>query len=238
MAKDFPASTFIGTDLVESVLPTEGIPPNCSFVQANTVAGLPFPDDTFDYVFQRLVVLSYSEADWVKGVAELIRVTKPGGYVELFEADGKIRRAPESYKKYENACKYELRFCVFTKPGLTSLFTSYPLLPPGFTYTRSKGIDLTIASDLEGLLHRAGLISVVSDFVSVPIGWHDREGEMMKHIMARLRNTTKQHVAPLMEMTEDEFDQWMPVLSKALEESRSWINLYYAYGKVGQVTDC
>ncbi|RUS15493.1 S-adenosyl-L-methionine-dependent methyltransferase [Endogone sp. FLAS-F59071] len=110
MAQDFPASTFIGTDLVESVLPTEGIPPNCSFVQADTLTGLPFPDGTFDYVFQRLVVLSYTEADWVKGVAELIRVTKPGGYVELFEADSMIQRAPESYQKYENACKYKLRF--------------------------------------------------------------------------------------------------------------------------------
>lgn len=27
--------------------------PNCSSIQANTLKGLPFPDNTFDYVFQR-----------------------------------------------------------------------------------------------------------------------------------------------------------------------------------------
>lgn len=116
MARDFPASTFVGTDLAEyagklEVIEYRGredVPPNCSFLVANTLEGLPFPDDTFDYVFQRLVVLAYKPIEWGRVVTELVRITKPGGWVELIESDGLIERPPPSYVKYEHACEWNV----------------------------------------------------------------------------------------------------------------------------------
>lgn len=53
MARDFPNSTFIGVD-VSNVFPSpDKIPSNASFVEGNVLHGLPFADDTFDYVYQR-----------------------------------------------------------------------------------------------------------------------------------------------------------------------------------------
>ena len=52
MARDYPRSHFIGAH-VSRVSPSSSGLPNCSFVQADIVKGLPFPDNTFDYVYQR-----------------------------------------------------------------------------------------------------------------------------------------------------------------------------------------
>jgi SAM-dependent methyltransferase len=55
-------------------------------VRGNVLQGLPFPDDTFDFVHQRLLVSGIPVAEWPRAVAELVRVTRPGGWVELAEA--------------------------------------------------------------------------------------------------------------------------------------------------------
>lgn len=55
MARDYPASTFVGCDIAD-VIPTTDIPDNCTFVKANILEGLPFTDGTFDYCFQRFMV--------------------------------------------------------------------------------------------------------------------------------------------------------------------------------------
>ncbi|RUP46420.1 hypothetical protein BC936DRAFT_146984 [Jimgerdemannia flammicorona] len=99
MANDFPNSHFVGVDVTD-VFPKDGLKRNCTFVKANTLEGLPFEDDTFDYVFQ---VLTFTTADWPKAISELVRVTKPGGWVELVETDCKLERIPLYYHKFGNA---------------------------------------------------------------------------------------------------------------------------------------
>ncbi|RUS17199.1 S-adenosyl-L-methionine-dependent methyltransferase [Endogone sp. FLAS-F59071] len=202
MARDFPASTFVGIDMVIPE-PPNGIPPNCSFVKASALTKLPFPDKSFDYVYQRFVVMLYKQSDWPKAVSEIVRVTKPGGWVELFDTDMLMERPPKSYIKYENAW---------------------------ISSTRAKGIDVGAVRNLEGLLNGGGLKEIESDFVSCPVGWYDRVGELTGRNMELIRLATKQ-LAPIMKMREEEYEQWAVAVSKELEENRSWVNGYYAYGK-------
>ncbi|MGC0422969.1 methyltransferase domain-containing protein [Embleya sp. AB8] len=49
---------------------------------------LPFEDDTFDVVYTRLMLQYVAERD--RAVAEMARVTKPGGAVVLFDLDGQL----------------------------------------------------------------------------------------------------------------------------------------------------
>lgn len=107
MARDFPESTFVGTDIATIFLDAKDVPDNCTFVQADTLAGLPYPDNSFDYTFMRLHVLQFTPEDWKKAVAELVRVTKPGGIVELVETDAVIHRAPALWQKFHEACEYK-----------------------------------------------------------------------------------------------------------------------------------
>ncbi|KAF9924297.1 hypothetical protein FBU30_005692 [Linnemannia zychae] len=88
MANEFPDAIVTGIDM-SPVFPTTIIPENCRFLQHNIVLNpLPFPDNSFDYVHQRLLVAGLKSQDWIKVLQELERVTKPGGWIELVEADG------------------------------------------------------------------------------------------------------------------------------------------------------
>ena len=81
MATDYPHVEITGIDM--SPIQPKIKPDNFTFVQANLLDGLPFEDDTFDYVFQRILVSSIPRDKWPSVVKELIRVLKPGGYLEV-----------------------------------------------------------------------------------------------------------------------------------------------------------
>src|SRR5260221_228083 len=79
---DFPEARVVGVDLVPS---KPGRPARYRFVKGNLLGGLPFADDQFDFVHQRLLVAGIPLTAWPAVVSELARVTRPGGWVELVE---------------------------------------------------------------------------------------------------------------------------------------------------------
>lgn len=83
MAREYPNSNFVGADLLDVFkVSAEIAPPNVQFQIANTLE-LPFEDNSFDYVFQRLQTACFRVNEWPIAIKELVRVTKPGGWVEL-----------------------------------------------------------------------------------------------------------------------------------------------------------
>jgi len=60
------------------------IPQNVSFSQVDVVKGLPFDDNTFDFIHLRFLVQYLTEKQWCENVIkELLRVTKVGGWIEI-----------------------------------------------------------------------------------------------------------------------------------------------------------
>ncbi|RUS19282.1 hypothetical protein BC937DRAFT_87727 [Endogone sp. FLAS-F59071] len=56
MARDYPNSTFIGTDTDTDAFPKHvERPPNCRFIKADTLGGLAFADGEFGFVHQRSI---------------------------------------------------------------------------------------------------------------------------------------------------------------------------------------
>jgi ubiquinone/menaquinone biosynthesis C-methylase UbiE len=91
IAEQFPLASVIALDLVDpaeigsrSHLP-ERFPSNYAFVQGDILRGLPFAEQSFDFVHQRLLYAAIPQARWQWVVYELSRVTRPGGWVELVE---------------------------------------------------------------------------------------------------------------------------------------------------------
>jgi len=86
LATKFPNSTFMGTDITNVFVSlADKSPPNLTFLEADTRLGLPFDDNTFDYVFQRFQAGCFSTKEWPVVLRELLRVAKPGGYIELLD---------------------------------------------------------------------------------------------------------------------------------------------------------
>ena len=105
MALDYPVSVFVGIDIAP--LFPETYPPNMAFLKCDILDGLPFPDNTFDFVRQAFVIICMDWQLWKeKVVKELIRVTKPGGYIEIMDTDRAFINLGIISGKIDDCCKY------------------------------------------------------------------------------------------------------------------------------------
>ncbi|CAG8464042.1 1569_t:CDS:2 [Scutellospora calospora] len=87
MSEMYEQSTFTGVDFV-SAFSKEMEPENVKFIQANILDGLPFLDDTFDFVHMGLLVTAFTATEFnEKVIPEIVRVTKQGGWIEFMESD-------------------------------------------------------------------------------------------------------------------------------------------------------
>lgn len=84
MAIEYPEYHFTGIDMAD-MFPTTIRPDNIKFQRQNILLGLPYPDNTFDFVNMRLMLSAFRVTEWPTVIGEIHRVLKQGGVVELME---------------------------------------------------------------------------------------------------------------------------------------------------------
>ncbi len=145
MASIFPDANVVGFDLNPPPAETNGSattrPDNVTFVQANMLEGLPLPDNCFDFVHQRLVIVALPTNQWVRQAQEMLRVTRPGGWIEIVEGD-----------------------LLPGGPGLTTLNDL------GEQMSQRRGMSFTNASRGAEYLQQAGARNVQRKVVHLPVG--------------------------------------------------------------------
>lgn len=100
MINDYPNCTYHGCDIVNAT--SKVLNANqFTFSYGNVVKGLPYADNTFDFVHMRLLILALRKEEWPIAIKEVIRVTKPGGMLQLTEAHLKV-----SFVLYRSFCIY------------------------------------------------------------------------------------------------------------------------------------
>lgn len=148
----FPDAMVIGLDLVAG---KPNRPSRYRWVKANLLQGLPFVHDQFDFVHQRLLVTGVPVASWPSVVAEFVRVTRPGGWVELVEPPLALEQAGPATER------------------LLALTTGI---------SASLGLDTTrvVFDSLDDYLRQAGLVGVERRQLSMPIGrWGGQIGSLL-----------------------------------------------------------
>ena len=156
MAQAFPAARVTGIDIVPpaaegNASSAPGHPANYQFVAANVLEGLPFEAGAFDFVHQRLLYGAIPLANWQGVVHELVRVTRPGGWVELVEGG-----LPQGQG-----------------PGMNTL------VQYGVALGQKRGIDVRVGSRVDQFLRAASLLNVQMYPVVFPVGPRgDRIGTM------------------------------------------------------------
>jgi SAM-dependent methyltransferase len=104
LAKKYPKSKFIGIDKRPYFI-TTNLPDNLEFHVVDLLDGMPFANDSFDFVHQRFLCSYLSTRQWEESVInELLRVTKPLGYLELMETDLTSYSQGPVTKKLCDAC--------------------------------------------------------------------------------------------------------------------------------------
>ncbi|CAO3694491.1 unnamed protein product [Rhizopus stolonifer] len=89
MISDYPNCQYYGCDMVDTTNKNVKLD-QFEFSIGNIVKGLPYPDDFFDCAHMRLFVFALREDEWPAVIKELLRVTKPGGVVQITEVDLKM----------------------------------------------------------------------------------------------------------------------------------------------------
>jgi SAM-dependent methyltransferase len=152
LCSEFPKALAVGLDLVPS---KPEHPENYRFVKSNLLDGLPFPDDRFEFVHQRLLGSGVPLKSWDTVVEDLVRVARPGGWIELVEGRWEIEPAGPATKRL-----FEL----------------------GRRVGQSLGLDMTgiVFGSFDERLQGAGMINIERWGVDVPIGeWGGRLGSLM-----------------------------------------------------------
>ncbi|KAI8801405.1 S-adenosyl-L-methionine-dependent methyltransferase [Cladochytrium replicatum] len=96
MYRDFPTGEYHGVDITTTAWSDVflRLGAQISLIRANVLERLPYPDNTFDYVHQQALIAGIPSNMWPQVISELVRVLKPGGYLDLSEADPLPLMAP------------------------------------------------------------------------------------------------------------------------------------------------
>jgi SAM-dependent methyltransferase len=204
MARTFPNAQVIGLDMEEPVNPIEG-PDNYIFLQGNLFAGLPFPDHTFEYVHQRFLVLALPAKQWPFIISELVRVTRPGGYVELVEGGGNF---------------------LHSGPTTTQLKQWWDVA------SRMNGIDVSLMAQLPLLLRNGGLHAIRYQTYRVPVGEAGgRVGKMLQQDILASLPGLKSFICKNASVSPEHFDRLVTALPGEWKTMKTCYDYSLAYGQ-------
>jgi SAM-dependent methyltransferase len=173
----FPHARVVGFDIKTPLLLRP--PPNYCFVPGSLLQPLPFADDSFDYVHQRLMWSSIPARYWRSVLAELVRVTVPGGYLELGEIAAWLANMGPGTAQLSNWIIETEQRC---------------------------GIDQSLMLGLPGVLDRVGAKTFFQEVLWLPIGKaYGHRGRLMEHsanaFFASFAPTAQEHLA----LSRDEY---------------------------------
>ncbi len=204
MARTFPNTQVIGLDMEEPGNLVEG-PDNYTFLQVNLFAGLPFADHSFDYVHQRFLVLALPAKQWPFVLSELVRVTRPGGYIELVEGGGNFLQSG---------------------PATTQLKQWWDVA------SKVNGIDVSLMAQLPLLLQNAGLHSIRHKTYRVLIGeTGGRVGKMLQQDILASLPGIKSFICKNASVLPEHFDRLVTALSDEWKNFKTCYEYYLAYGQ-------
>lgn len=206
MATHFPGARVVGLDLVEPPAQStaEPWPANFAFVRGNVLEGLPFPDADFDLVHQRLLVAALPAARWQGVVSEVVRVTRPGGWVELVEGDLWESDAP-----------------------------AFTLLKQWmYELVARRGIDGSGGTRVDLYLREAGLTNVYSQKLRLPMGRQaGRLGAMMEADLFSLAEAVRSVTIAQGITSEQGYSETIEAAKKETASGACVGVFYLAYGQ-------
>ncbi|RUP47552.1 S-adenosyl-L-methionine-dependent methyltransferase [Jimgerdemannia flammicorona] len=205
MARKYPRSQFTGTDIISVFRDAaERAPANLRFELADTHAGLPFPDGCFDYVFQRLQVACFRKHEWTRIWDELVRVTKPGGYIELVDVDVSIGGGGPALAEFAGKIRSLLRM---------------------------RNIEPEIVATFGRELEARGLVDVVQDHKTMLVGWGQNEIALAaaENLLAVFKSMKPQTTMAL-GLGDTEYDTMVDKAMAEISENMGLWKIQFTYG--------
>jgi ubiquinone/menaquinone biosynthesis C-methylase UbiE len=212
LAVQYPNANVVGTDIVPTEEFTLGygvdaVPDNYLFVKGNVLERLPFEANSFDFVHQRLLITAIPIDKWSHVITELMRVTRPGGWVELQECGVPLDAPGQPYPQLWQAW---IDFC------------------------KTRGVDFTLGNRIGTMLQQGGLQHVQQREVIFPMGkYGGRVGTMSATDCLAVGATMKGAVTAAKIMSPDQYDRLYQATQQEFQQpvSQAMLPFYIAYGQ-------
>ena len=207
MARIFPTASVTGLDIVEPAPASRGAPHRIyQFIHSNVLDGLPFADASFDLTHMRMLFLAIPANVWPSTVAELVRVTRPGGRIEIVESD-----LPKNGG-------YEMDVLLLWIAEAA----------------RQRGIDVHLGSNVGQFLREAQATDVMTRTVAIPLGnYAGHIGEMTTVNTFALLESLRSVVVLQGITSRQKYDYALAAARNSMPQIRAHCVLpyYSAYGK-------
>jgi ubiquinone/menaquinone biosynthesis C-methylase UbiE len=151
--------------------------------------GVPRPDDFFDYVHHRLLVLAMPKEIWPKYIKECVRICAPGGWIEMLETDMLIHNAGPACEKLNDVMRM------------------------GF---KARGLDMDAPDRIQYHFEEEGLGNITFENYMIPIS--SCGGPLAEFFWTNQANNyraIRNIIKDKMDVTDEEFEK---LLSDATEE--------------------
>ncbi|OZJ06044.1 hypothetical protein BZG36_01146 [Bifiguratus adelaidae] len=208
MAHDYPEATFYGID-ISPTFPRDIRPRNTHFQIADILKGLPFPDNSFDYIFQRFLGLGYTPVTWKIAMKELRRVIKPGGYVELIEATFDGANAGPIYSALLE--------------GLIATMNERNIDPTAPVHISNM---LALVTDNPG--------TITAGKFAIKVGWGDVVGELTGRDLIRTLAGLEGGIIKHRNITPEQYAEELKQLPAEFKKHETLIYEYYAYTRISK----
>ncbi|KAI9488387.1 S-adenosyl-L-methionine-dependent methyltransferase [Zychaea mexicana] len=196
---EYNNSQFTGVDMSD-VWPKDIRPVNLQFRRANILQGIPYPDQSFDFIQIRFVVLAFTSDEWRKVLNELLRILKPGGCLQCIDLDMRVtlQDASQSRQLIEN---FEQFYAM-------------------------QGLDVAAGAKLDMRLSDLDLRIVQSEYREVPLGWGGPIGTASLNLFMGKINGLAPWYKRAVDMSDDAFRQLQDDTRALLVRSKAYMGLH------------
>ncbi len=203
-AREFPQAQVTGVDIE---LHTPALPrlANIHMQQANILDGLPFPNTTFDFVHQRLLVGAIPALKWYDVLLELLRVTRPGGWIEVVESGMVYPQAGPATKQFQD----------WWLAGEKAL-----------------GFNLALMPHLDRMLKNVGAQAVQMETLPLPLGkWGGHAGELLARDIYAVFTSFRAVYVSRLGVPAALFEKTLAALPQEWEQYRTSYEFYMTYAQ-------
>ncbi|KAJ3379264.1 hypothetical protein HDU84_006816 [Entophlyctis sp. JEL0112] len=199
------SSDFHGVDITEE--PSSwGTVCGAKIAAGNVLDGLPYADGTFDYVHQRALVLGVPKEKWPEVVQELVRVTKPGGWIELVEPTLILHNAGPTAKLFNDKANAALGF---------------------------RGVDIDLVETLPEYVSTCKKLKNVGHrVVEIPLNWGGDIGQLQAHNVRTVTSHASDFLKLSLGIDDKEFSEMLDTAVSEWSEAKSYIKWIGVWGQV------
>lgn len=213
MGLEYPSSTFIGIDIDPSNFPSrDRYPSNVCFLTCNVTHGVPFPQNTFDFIYISFMWCAFTEPQWLSLINDLVRVLKYDGWIEFVLPDlcsknpGKVEKS--LFKSVSKAC------------------------------LEIKGVNISIYKTIPKYLEVIDELDEINcATIEYPVGdWFGCFGNYAWENIKRIYESFV-FLPKHMGISNEEYDNLLNEFSKEVHENKPFYEIYRYFAKKIQITN-